>query len=201
MSLSIVCILVLFGIGIAALFWGRKFVAVLIGLGFFTIAENALTGTNLDAEWVLLVEIGAALLGFFMAKSAEKFAFFLLGAIAGWSLAIYLINAANLHTDETAALLMEVIFALVLGVLCSAKTNVFVELLTSFYGGLLLSEAIVFVAFHYQTLSQTQPAGDFISGLEAAVEVISANAASHALIVLILGVVLALVGFRYQKHH
>lgn len=201
MSLSVVCLLILFGIGIAALFWGKKFVAVLIGLGFFTVAQNALAGTTLDAEWILFVEVGAALLGFFMAKSAEKLAFFLIGAIVGWTIGLYLINTIPGGLDETTVLLTEVIFALIFGFLSAAKTNTFIELFTSFYGGVLLSEAIVFVFFHYQTISSANNSGNLLRSLEEAAGMISTNASEHALIVLVLAVVLTIAGFRYQKHH
>lgn len=196
----IIYILLILAIGIISLLFGKKFVSVIVAVGFFALATHLCSFMPETANYSIFIAIGAAIIGFFLAKATEKVAFFLLGLAAGYFLGncfIAFINNGSIAIHMQT--LIEICFGVVFGVLCSIKSDLFIELGTAIFGARLIADAIVYLIFDLN--KSASMSGNIIENLSNTGLTISSTALNHSFIVLVLTIILTIAGFIYQKKH
>jgi len=129
-------------IGFAVLIMGRQlFWVTVAGLGFVLGMNYAIQSTESSAEVILLISLGAGIVGAAMAYALQRAAAGLVGFLAGWYLAVILLN--NIHWDLGEYSIILTIFGGVLGVgLISVLFDWSLILLSCLAGATIITQSI-----------------------------------------------------------
>lgn len=186
--------------GVLSLLYGKKMVNFLLAIYAFCGVYRFVLDHFPNQNYVVWIAIGAGIVAILLVKFAKKLAFFLLGALVGFTLGM---TIANFLPDGSELLYWCVVIgsAVLLGFITSHNSTVLIRYATAYIGGEMISSATLLLVFGSSVIPTFT--SDNISTTVTALGQYYNNVfmTQYTLWVVIGAIVLMFFGATFQKKH
>ena len=138
--------------GFMAVMKGQKLFSLFLTIFAFSLTFEMVVSTYGQTSTTMAIALGAAVVAAILAQYAEKFAFFLLGVVAGVFLGYLLIPFVH-GISGNLQLVAVIIFGVIFGAVTAHFHKIFIRIATAFIGGRILSIGALFTIFNMMHLT------------------------------------------------
>ena len=180
---------------------GQKLFSLFLTIFAFGLTFEMVVSTYGQTSTTMAIALGAAVVAAILAQYAEKFAFFLLGVVAGVFLGYLLIPFVH-GISGNLQLVAVIIFGVIFGAVTAHFHKIFIRIATAFIGGRILSIGALFTIFNMMHLTDFA-SSDILTSVKATSMYMTTTFVNQYATYILAGAILcAVIGFFVQgKRH